>query len=351
MNIKTIVGLVVVVMTGYMDAAPNCTAFCLNNEQNLFVGKNLDWPVADGVVLVNPRNITKKALPVEDVEPLQWTSRYGSITFNQFGLDFPLGGMNEAGLVVEELSYSPSQYPAPDARHAVAELQWIQYQLDNFSSVTQVIESDAVLRPAPYLFHLHFFVADASGRCAVVEFLDGKRLCYTDDQLPVAVLSNNSYENSLNYLAHHVGFGGDRIVSNGPESQERFVRAASLIQNAPDSAGIDVAFEILKNVSQHDTQWSIVYDLDRHHIFFSFRQSSAAFIDLHNVDFSLSSAGILCDLYPQQPLSVNTTLAPYTDAQHAQLVKRVFQHLVDLDEVDAEDAERFILELTDYVRN
>ncbi len=47
----------------------------------------------------------------------------------------------ESGLVVEELSYSPTQYPAPDARPALNELQWIQYQLDNHRSVQEVIAS------------------------------------------------------------------------------------------------------------------------------------------------------------------------------------------------------------------
>lgn len=31
---------------------------------------------------------------------LGWTSRYASVTFNQWGREFPMDGMNEAGLVV-----------------------------------------------------------------------------------------------------------------------------------------------------------------------------------------------------------------------------------------------------------
>ena len=35
--------------------------------------------------------------------PASWVSKYGSVTFNQYGRELPTGGMNEAGLVVETI--------------------------------------------------------------------------------------------------------------------------------------------------------------------------------------------------------------------------------------------------------
>ncbi len=46
--------------------------------------------------------------------PVHWTSRSASITFNQYGRDFPTAGMNDAGLVVALMDLNSTQYPAVD---------------------------------------------------------------------------------------------------------------------------------------------------------------------------------------------------------------------------------------------
>ena len=66
-----------------------------------------------------------------DGNTISWVSQYGSITFNQYGKEFPTGGMNEKGLVVELMWLDGTIYPQPDERPAIGVLQWIQYQLDN----------------------------------------------------------------------------------------------------------------------------------------------------------------------------------------------------------------------------
>jgi pimeloyl-ACP methyl ester carboxylesterase len=41
------------------------------------------------------------------------------------------------------------KYPEPDDRASIRAEQWCQYQLDNFATVKEVIESDAILRIRP----------------------------------------------------------------------------------------------------------------------------------------------------------------------------------------------------------
>ncbi|MCD6376637.1 MAG: linear amide C-N hydrolase, partial [Caldisericaceae bacterium] len=140
------------------------------------------------------------------------------------------------------------------------EFQWVQYQLDNSKSVDEVIKSLDKITISPLLFKLHYMVCDQHGQVAIIEFLEGKIKVYTGDKIVVPVLTNNSYQNSLKYLRHYKGFGGQRTVSNGTESQERFVRAATLIKIGNKLKEND-AFNILNSVKQADTQWSIVYNL------------------------------------------------------------------------------------------
>ena len=61
----------------------------------------------------------------ETSSSLNWTSTYGSATFNQYGREFPMGAMNEAGLVVETMMLDETEYPEADSRPAINILQWI----------------------------------------------------------------------------------------------------------------------------------------------------------------------------------------------------------------------------------
>jgi choloylglycine hydrolase len=52
-------------------------------------------------------------LPTPGEKPLTWVATYGSVSFNQNGRELPCGGINEAGLVIEQMMHeSPkSRYP------------------------------------------------------------------------------------------------------------------------------------------------------------------------------------------------------------------------------------------------
>ncbi len=107
----------------------------------------------EGLVFINKRGVLKTANAAgrDDFKrPAKWISKYGSISFNQHGRELPLGGMNEAGLVVESLVLKETNYPAPDSRPSISILQWVQYQLDTNSTIQEVIESSSQLRiPQP----------------------------------------------------------------------------------------------------------------------------------------------------------------------------------------------------------
>jgi choloylglycine hydrolase len=123
-----------------------CTTFLLEPASGgAFFGKNYDWHMGQGLVYVNKRGVQKSALlsspeQMESQSPAVWTSLYGSITFNQYGKEFPNGGMNEKGLVIEVLWVDVSTFPTQiEKGESVTELQWVQYQLDNFATVAEVV--------------------------------------------------------------------------------------------------------------------------------------------------------------------------------------------------------------------
>ena len=324
-------------LAGPCPAQAGCTAFVMRGGGALFLAKNLDWPVGEGLVCVNKKDVSKEAFGDGSFAPLRWTSKYGSVTFNQFGREFPLGGMNEEGLVIEELS-ALADYPPPDGRPALNEFQWTQYHLDTCRSVKEVLKSAAGIRVARLLFGVHYLIADRKGNAAVVEFSKVRMASYSGDSLPVAVLSNDTYEQSLRNLSFHRGFGGERVVSSGPESGERFVRAAAALREY-GSLGqrpiLDQAFVILKSVAQEDTQWSIAYSIPRRLVFFKTRDHRRyKIIPLEALDFSCRLPALILPVTTESAGNLLRDLVPYDPEENRRLLVSVFRALRDAGELD-----------------
>lgn len=290
----------VVAVLASIGTAAACTTFNLRGGDVNIFGRNYDWSVGDGAVIVNKRGFLKAAMKVKDEKgtPATWKSKYGSITFNQYGREFPQGGMNEAGLVVEIMAVPEGQYPLPDSRPYVGKAQFRQYLLDCFSTVKEVIESDSLVRVSPTGKGpmTHLLVSDRTGASAVIEFIGGKRVVYTGESMPVRALSNTLYADSLSYWKDKKVPAVDTLMS-----VERFIRAAdsaSSFDAKAINAPIDHAFEVLKQVTQGDkTRWSIVYDIKT--LQASFKTSSnpkIRSIDLKKMDFSCKSPVRMIDI-------------------------------------------------------
>jgi penicillin V acylase-like amidase (Ntn superfamily) len=88
-----------------------CTTVCFTDKATPVVAYNYDFHSGDGLVLVNPRGLAKTS--VLDGKPHAWTSRFGSLTFNQYGRDQPMTGINERGLVVAQMWLEEGKYPGP----------------------------------------------------------------------------------------------------------------------------------------------------------------------------------------------------------------------------------------------
>lgn len=273
-----------------------CTSFFLDKGGRRIFGKNYDWHIGTGQLIANPRGLSKTAMPdrANESSLATWKSRYGSLTFNQYGREMPSGGVNEAGLVVELMMLGETRYPESDNRRGIKDLQWIQYQLDTAATVQQVIASDTHLR----IFHhekpgLHFLTADKTGDCAVIEFLNGRLVARTQDSLTVKALANHTYDESRAFLRMHQGFGGVLPILTGTSSPSRFIRAAKMLQEydgQSQGTALEFAFSILDSVSQPSTQWRIIYDLDKMRVYFRTRSNpDTRYADLAHFNFSCAA--------------------------------------------------------------
>ncbi|MFL6467911.1 MAG: linear amide C-N hydrolase, partial [Pyrinomonadaceae bacterium] len=139
-----------------------CTTFCLKNKAEVLFGKNYDWTLGDGTIFVNKRGMAKSSSLASEKNIAKWASKYGSVTFNQYGWESPSGGMNEMGVVIELMWLEDAVYPKPDDRPALDVLEWIQYQLDTSSTTNEVISKANSVRISSKV-PLHYLVSDRGG--------------------------------------------------------------------------------------------------------------------------------------------------------------------------------------------
>jgi len=314
-----------------------CTSFCLDHGNQLVFGSNLDWYLDDGLVIVNKRGVSKTAMTYinMDSNPTSWTSKYGSLTFNQYGREITFSGINEAGLVVSTMMLLETEYPAPDSRPSLGPGQWTQYQLDNSSTVKEVIASHSQFRmkPAPGIPGGHYLVCDRTGTCAVIEFIGGKLVYHTDETMPVKTLTNSTYEDSIQYWKQ-----GKLPIPDEYNSIDRFVRASNMIKkygSKTSKPAVDYAFDTLAHVAAGEveeidgqrirsfggTEWSIVYDIKNLHIYFrTFENQNIRHINLNSFDFFCKT--------PVKVLDINATLSEDVTNKFTDYTRQINRNLI-----------------------
>ncbi|MEJ2009605.1 MAG: linear amide C-N hydrolase [Acidobacteriota bacterium] len=315
-----------------------CTNIVLRNGKRVVFGSNFDWNIEGGLVFVNQRSMTRRSIEDPKNNPAHWVSRYGSVTFNQAGRDLPIGGINEAGLIVASMLLHDTRYPSPDKRAALDNLEWIQYQLDTSASVSDVIASDHDVRiagPSP----LHYLVADRSGAVATIEILDGRMVVHQGARLPVAALTNSTYDVSLQSIegkTFHWWSWWPWGLPWGRASLDRFAVAAGRVQqfqSSPSEDDVDYAFHTLRGASQGGatpTQWSIVYEETPHLTLVHFRtrqNSEVKTIDVSRLNFACSGSAEWMDMQREAAGDVTSSFQPYTYEKNLELVRSTFSRI------------------------
>jgi len=297
----------------------------------MLFGRNYDWITGNGMICTNQKGLSKISMNTNDGETISWVSQYGSITFNQYGKEFPTGGMNEKGLVVELMWLDDTQYPVPDSRPAIEVLQWIQYQLDNCSTVDELIETDKKLRIASKgTAPLHYLVADAKGNVATIEFLKGKMVVHKGNDLPFPVLTNHSYASGLSLAKVAVSAPSADYLTFTDNSVERFAKACYMVKEFQQSnitvPVVDYSFSILDKVAQGaHTKWSIVYDISNKKIYFkTYGYPEIKNISCTALNFDCSFPSKTWDINQHVSGSVDGLLTDFTADFNRKIVEKSF---------------------------
>ena len=315
-----IIILVIISLNGLLADAYGCSAVCLDKKGQFILANNMDWITGDGMVVVNKRNVTKRGFWYENKPDWTWTSKYGSVTFNTEGREFPIRGMNVAGLAIVELMLSETKHPSSGNLPVLCGSQWIQYQLDTSATVEEVIASDKVVRIESTDWEgmaSHFLICDSNGTVAAIEWLEGKLIVYTGSSLPIPALVNSSYES---------------CITSGDDPSGRFKPIADLY-TAYDTAqagdGVSYIFSILQAAEMYSplfqTRWSMAFDVKSKRLYWkTMSNSRLRNVDLKDFDFSCQSEVKVLDINEGIAGNVHAEFVPYTIDFNRKYVTRIY---------------------------
>lgn len=176
-----------------------CTDFLLKAKDNsVVVGRSMEF----GQILPTAVKLFQKGERIQSAgynnqNGMQWTSKYTYVGLYNSAATAVMDGFNEKGLSLGLLWFPGAKYPntpnaAPNTVINFIDLpNWI---LGNFSSVNEVTAALTKINlfigevPGfPEAPPIHISLHDASGKSAVIEFIEGKMHIFTN---PIGVLTN-----------------------------------------------------------------------------------------------------------------------------------------------------------------
>ena len=258
---------------------------------------------------------------------------------------------------------------------------WIQYQLDNYATVAEVLEHlrDINIEPSstfspPSSANYHLFVTDIEGNVAIIEFLDGGPRVYFNEYAPVPALCNLPYHRELKRLEAYQGIGGWIRRRLDPNKDIRFIKCAEALEEFRGAAGrapVDYCFDLLENLQFERTkQWSAVYDVRHRRIHFrTARGLNTRYFDFHALDFSAEASPVVIeDIDIDTAGDISGQFVAFSREADRTIIARFLRSLVrfvaksdDAEEMDLHmlsnyemDVESYIdraLDITELIRN
>jgi hypothetical protein len=234
----------------------SCSLFAALGEVNhMLYGRNFDWEYSPAVILfANPPDGYASVSMVDIAylgfeEPMAGIltdlpiEERQSLLLTPF---LPFDGMNEHGLVVGMAAVPPGQMTYEPNKKTIDSLMVIRKILDQASSVDEAV---AVIKSYNIDMGggppLHYLIAAPTGRSALVEFYKGEI---------VVIYNENPWHLATNYL----------LASVAGSTEGECWRFDEISHRLADDEGqiiLQQAIELLEDVSQDITQWSIVYGM------------------------------------------------------------------------------------------
>ena len=234
----------------------SCSLFTvLLDEDNLLYSRNFDWQFSPALLLFTDPPDGYASVSMVDIEYLGFDSTTaGDITGlpieDQTSLldapYLPFDGMNEHGLAIG-MAAVPSGNVQPDInKETIGSLGIIRQMLDHARTVDEAID---IMKSYNIDFDggppIHYLMADGTGKSVLVEYFNGE----------MHILNNEEpWHLATNFLRSSVDdpAGGNCW---------RYNKIAAQLSESNNQVDAGTAMQLLADVAQSNTQWSVIYQM------------------------------------------------------------------------------------------
>lgn len=336
------VSLLLLALSLTLAAAPMPSRACTEarlkaGDGTVVVGRSMEFAQPlDSNVVVQPRGQERVSMLPDGRDGIEWTSKYGVMYLDGFGIDIAVDGMNETGLSLGALFF-PGEAQYQDMKgsrrsRTMAVNDLPLYILQNFSTVDEVKEAlprlTVVGIRTPALNNIivpaHFSVYQPDGRGIVVEYTkdglniyDSIGIMTNSPAYPWHVTNLRNYVDLTSVNSEPITVDGVSFASTGqgsglngipgnPTPPSRFVRAAAMAYLAAkpeDASGavtlaahimntVDIPLGTVRDFSDKEsfgdyTQWIVVKDLTNRVLYFrTYDNMSLRSVDMKKFDMS-----------------------------------------------------------------
>ena len=232
----------------YKSVNPDaCTSIAaLNPQGDVVFGRNLDWQHRSSLLLfteplggyASVSMVDLYYLGLEGMQEIPFSKRFSLLGSPYAAID----GMNECGVAISQNAVPKRNTPKDPNKPTLLNSQIIRLVLDHAADVEEALiliqQYNVDFANVP----VHFHIADASGKSAIVEYLDGGiSIVHSDD----------SWQVSTNYLFSE------------PQQPDcwRYKKASESLTQTNGNISQEKAMSLLKDTAQDTTVWSVVYNL------------------------------------------------------------------------------------------
>lgn len=288
-----------------------CTRVVYSGKDGIVAtGRSMDWKTdMHSNIWIFPRGMERNGETGSN--SLTWTSRYGSVVTSAFEIA-STDGMNEKGLVANLLWLPETEYPVRDKnKPGLTITAWVQYMLDNFATVDEAvnfIDEDTfqvvsdMMPDGSRLATLHLSISDATGDCAIFEYIGKKLTIYHSKEYKV-LTNSPTYNKQLALNEYWNSIGGLTFLPGTNRASDRFARASFYVNALPETDDLRIAvasiFSVIRNTSVpygistpdapeiSTTQWRTVSDSkDLIYFYESSLTPNTFWVNLKEVDLS-----------------------------------------------------------------
>jgi choloylglycine hydrolase len=243
------------------EFAWGCSLFAaFGDEDNMLYGRNFDWEYSPALLLFTNEPGAYASVSMVDIAYLGFGGAKADTLLDlplselEALLDapfLPFDGMNETGLVIGMAAVPPGNMQVDPERETIGSLRAIREMLDYAGSVDEALE---VLRGFNIDMGggppLHYLIADDLGNSVLVEFYEGEM---------VLIPNEAPWHQATNFLRSAVGESTEGVCWRHDAISVR-------LQEMGGRVPVEDAFDLLENVSQVGTQWSVVYEMARYQV-------------------------------------------------------------------------------------